>query len=109
MVNNVLDKASLNHVHNYENGLSSTTLYQFEQKEPKVVIASSCTKGTYYKEHSHILADIQMKLNMLHDEMQCRYVTDIKIYKEELKNRRCKQKQKEVPQLKKKTHTQLPS
>jgi hypothetical protein len=46
----VLDELSINHVHNYENRLSSTTLYQYEQKEPKLAIASSCTQRTYYKE-----------------------------------------------------------
>jgi hypothetical protein len=44
----VLDSASNSQVHNYENTFSSTKLYQYEQKEPKPAVASSCTHGTYY-------------------------------------------------------------
>jgi hypothetical protein len=87
-------QASINHVHNYENRLSSTTLYQCEQKEPKLAIASTCTQRTYYKEHSHILVEVQVKLNMLHDGMQCRHVTKIIIIK------KMQIKQNEVPHLK---------
>jgi hypothetical protein len=54
---------------------SSITLYQYEQKVPKLAITPSCTQGTYYKEHNHILTDIHMKLRMLHGDMQCIYVT----------------------------------
>jgi hypothetical protein len=39
----VLDLASNSQVHNYENKLSSTKLYQYEQKGPKPTITSSCT------------------------------------------------------------------
>jgi hypothetical protein len=61
----VWNEASNNHVHNYENRLNSTTLYQYEQKEPKLAISLSCTQRTYYKERSYVLAGIQVKLNMM--------------------------------------------
>jgi hypothetical protein len=35
-----------------------------------LALSLSCTQGTYYKEHSHILIDIHVKLNNIHDEMQ---------------------------------------
>jgi hypothetical protein len=44
----VLDLASNIQVNNYENRISSTILYQYEQKEPKHAIASSCTQRTHY-------------------------------------------------------------
>jgi hypothetical protein len=50
--------------------LSSTIMHQYEQKEPKRAIASSCTQRTYYKAHSPNLTDIQVKLKNIHDEMQ---------------------------------------
>jgi hypothetical protein len=53
-----LDIATNNHFHNYENRLSSTTFYQYEQKEPKFAITSLCTQRTYYKEHTYILTDL---------------------------------------------------
>jgi hypothetical protein len=60
-----------------KNKLNSTILYQYEQKEPKLAIISSCTQGTHYKKHSHILTDIHMKLKMQYDEMKYRYITKI--------------------------------
>jgi hypothetical protein len=53
-----------------KNQLSSTIFHQYVQKECKLAIASSCTQRTYYKEHSHILTYIQVKLSNIHDEMQ---------------------------------------
>jgi hypothetical protein len=41
-----LDLTSINHVHNWKNKLSSTTLYQYEQNKPKLTITSSGTHGT---------------------------------------------------------------
>jgi hypothetical protein len=49
--------------------LSSTILYQYEQKVPKHAIVSSCTQRIHYEKNSHILEVTQEKLKMLH-EMQ---------------------------------------
>jgi hypothetical protein len=70
-------------------------LYQYEEKAPKFVIASSCTQRTNYKECSQILEDIQMKLNMLLDGIHICYKT---ANKEKAEN--AKKRQKENPQLK---------
>jgi hypothetical protein len=64
-----LDLASNSQVHNYKNKLSSTKLYQYEQKDFKASIASSCTHRTNYYEHGYNLVVIQVKLKKPH-EMQ---------------------------------------